>query len=206
MVEMKLAGESDFVFDFEKLGTNVAIQFSGGMESTLLLYLFLKEWHQRNSDKKYCAYTFQRWNRPIEKAKRLIKIISEHNNWDINHEVLDMPIIKECAVEAKLTKSMILERGHDSILAGVQSFPDDESIRPKNIIIYPKDMGIVYAPFRYLQKHHTIDAYHQLNIEYILPHTHSCGSNLDDPCNICYNCRERIWGYEKLGMAPNMGC
>ena len=47
--------------------------------------------------------------------------------------------------------------------------------------------------------------YYDHGIEEILPITRSCGSPNLKPCKICFNCRERIWAYNKSGKPLELG-
>ena len=56
-----------------------------------------------------------------------------------------------------------------------------------------------------IQKDQTIQIYYNHGIEEILPMTHSCGSSELKPCGMCFNCKERIWAYNKLNKSLELG-
>ena len=60
-------------------------------------------------------------------------------------------------------------------------------------------------PFIDIQKDQTIQIYYNHGIEEILPMTHSCGSSELKPCGMCFNCKERIWAYNKLNKSLELG-
>ena len=205
MIDITLSDNSNFVFNINKLGNNIAIQFSGGIESTLLLYLIVTELKKNRLNKNYCAYIFNRYNNPIQKAENLLRNIEKIVNDKIIYEKVNLPTMTNLKLEGLVTRHYMAKKGHDMIVTGIQQPPSDPLIRPNYNIDLKEYIGVLYAPLWNLQKHHTIEIYYKLNIEFLLPYTHSCGSNQEEPCMKCFNCIERIWGYEKLGMVPNMG-
>jgi 7-cyano-7-deazaguanine synthase in queuosine biosynthesis len=56
-----------------------------------------------------------------------------------------------------------------------------------------------------MDKSQTIKQYYDLGIERYLPLTHSCGNDTDEPCKKCFNCVERKWAYDTLGLEVDYG-
>lgn len=57
---------------------------------------------------------------------------------------------------------------------------------------------VVKMPFLHLYKYHIIDLARQFSID--LSKTFSCISRTDIECGMCWQCREKIWGFNQLGL------
>lgn len=195
MINLKL-NSIDFSFDIDMYPKNIALLFSGGVESSLLLYLLTKE--IQNTNHKLSVYVIDRPSNPIDKSKNIFSKISKES---LN--VLKIPKVNYW--QQVPLASLILKSKHDVVLWGINKYPSKQSIRPNHIFNF-QETDKLKLPFKDLEKTQTIDAYYKLGIEHLLPLTHSCGSDKILPCGICFNCRERVWAYNILGIEPVLGC
>ena len=195
MINLKL-NSIDFLFDITQYPKNIALLFSGGVESTLLLYLLDQE--IQNTDYLLSVHVIDRPNKPINKSKNIFSKIS---NGSLN--ILQIPSVNYWQ-QVRVATS-ILKHNHDIILWGINKYPSDQSIRPNHIFNF-QETDKLKLPFKDLEKSQTVEAFYKLGIEHLLPITHSCGSALNTPCGECFNCRERTWAYNKLGLTINLGC
>ena len=62
------------------------------------------------------------------------------------------------------------------------------------------DHDFMEGPFLPLYKYHIIDAAIKLNVP--IQHTHTCCENKWGQCDICWACKERVWGFNQLGIEP----
>jgi 7-cyano-7-deazaguanine synthase in queuosine biosynthesis len=175
----------------------VSLLFSGGVESTLLLYLLMKD------NIKFDTYIIDRFNNPLNKATRVFNYIKKLTNSTGELTTLTFPKLPQHLELINVT--MYLSRNHDIILWGINKYPLDQSIRPNHIFNF-QETDKLKLPFKDLEKSQTVEAFYKLGIEHLLPITHSCGSALNTPCGECFNCRERTWAYNKLGLTTNLGC
>lgn len=183
------------VIDFDYYEGKNAILFSGGVESTLLAYIF-------HNHPNVELFLLDRINNPIPKVKILGQKMKELLDKELHYTLLPISEGPNHLDNGKARK--ILEQNHNYIISGWNQYPEDTNIRPK-ILYKPKYNGKVKYPLAHLQKHQTILAYYELGIDCLLPYTHSCGYAEVQPCGICFNCRERIWAYKKLNMKPDLG-
>lgn len=225
MIELKLGPQDlscDFTFDvmnhrgfLKTPGDKIGLFFSGGLDSTALLYLILSDLKQQDLLGKIPVYCFNVVKR-ISTKKYCIDLVDKlerHFGCKIKH-VLDIP--NDCdqymmnnlgptaAREVKFyDKNMI-------IYAAINRAPDNE-INPyfgKNLpkIDYGKlEVTPAYiAPFLYLHKPQIADIFYKMNCEWLIPYTHSCWNLEEGRCGECFACRERAWGFKMLGKDPTM--
>jgi len=178
---------------------NPALFFSGGVESTLIYYLFATQ-----TVVPLTLYIIDRYNNPIEKANKVFNEINKKlpnaKSILINKDIPKLSTYEQIGYLYNLIKSE-----HDIIVYGGNKYPEDETIRPKlkesyiNFDEIKKDTTI-YAPLIDYDKSEIIKFYYEIGIFDLLPITHSCGSNTNIPCRECFNCKEREWAYKKLNL------
>ena len=195
MINLQL-GSTNFTFDIRQYPKKIALLFSGGVESTLLLYLLNQE--IQNTDHELSVFVLDRPNKPLIKSREMFAKIGKGS---LN--VLHIPEVKYWQQIPFATE--ILKQQYDVVLRGMNKYPSDQSIRPDRLFNF-QESDKLKLPFKDLEKHQTIRAFYKLGIEELLPFTHSCGLHLDVPCGQCFNCRERRWGYNLLGLKVNLGC
>jgi 7-cyano-7-deazaguanine synthase in queuosine biosynthesis len=190
-------------FDITIYPKNIAVLFSGGSDSTLLLYLILLDIEKTKTNHSLSIYILDRYNKPLEYASQIIELISKKFNKKLELIKFKIPKVDQ-KYEVPLSSSM-MESRHEVILWGINKYPRDETIRPMQLFNFQETNKRKF-PFIDLEKDKLIQAFYDLNIQDILRQTHSCGSNLSQPCGECFNCRERTWAYNKLGLEVNLGC
>lgn len=179
--------------------------FSGGSDSALLLYFILKE-IQKYPNKNITSFVIDRPNGPLLHAKRIYDLIQQRFNLtNSNFEVLDIPVI-ESQKQLRYASDLIVEqKGIDIVFWAVNKYPSDESIRPKiNVCKFQETEKIKY-PFANYTKDILIKFFYDYGLTDILFQTHSCGHKTNGYCAECFNCRERAWAYQQLGMSIEYG-
>jgi len=185
----------------------IALLYSGGIDSTWLYYDILRKIDDFD---QLTLVLFNRFNKPLKKAINLYSILK--NMWGDKTstlEILDVPELGHKQTEYVISN---LSARFDRVVWGINKYPTDTSIRPKSILYtvtdhtnalekYPK----LSIPLINTEKDEIIKKFYEHEIEEILPLTHSCGSDTDKPCGICFNCKERIWAYNKIGKTLDMG-
>tara|TARA_B110000503_G_scaffold8850_1_gene12037 strand:+ start:1570 stop:2163 length:594 start_codon:yes stop_codon:yes gene_type:complete len=186
-----LKNNMNFKTDFK----NPALFFSGGVESTLLYYIYAT-----TTELPLTLYLIDRNNNPIKKA---LTVFSKVNKIiDFNHELkIESIPVGLTPVEQIAHLYEKVKYKHDIILYGVNKYPDDTTIRPRTIMNYNtvRNDKYVYAPFLDIDKSEIIKLYYDFKIDYLLTDTQSCGEDMKDPCKNCFNCREREWAFNRLG-------
>ena len=187
-----------------------AILFSGGADSTLLYYLAVKHLASINFTGTLDLLLVDRYNNPVDKALKLYEKIKPLVNDNISN-IKNIKFHDGVQGYQQLVLLMrLLKNQYDVIFWGVNQYPGNSTIRPRNseyVVDFHKYESdtIIKLPFAKYNKVDIIKTYIDLGIEDILNQTHTCGENKPEPCGECFNCRERIWAYEQLGLVPNLG-
>jgi 7-cyano-7-deazaguanine synthase in queuosine biosynthesis len=190
------------MIDLENYPDDIALLFSGGVESTLLLYLISTEIARRYPDKYLTLYLLDRHNKPIEKAHTVINIVFNKTKLPVPLKILSIPKVLQHREISLASKIIGLQ--HAIVVCGFNKYPDDDSIRPKHLVNINEGDKVKF-PFAHVGKNVIIQEFFNLGISDILPFTHSCGLNFDTPCGGCFNCRERIWAYNAIKKPINLG-
>jgi 7-cyano-7-deazaguanine synthase in queuosine biosynthesis len=190
------------MIDLENYPDDIALLFSGGVESTLLLYLISIGIVSHYSNKRLTLYILDRYNRPIDKAHTVVNMVFNKTKLSVPLKLLSIPKISQHQ-EISLA-SKIIGAQHSIVVCGFNKYPDNDSIRPKHLANINEDKKLKF-PFAHLEKNIIIQEFFNLGISDILPFTHSCGLNFDIPCGECFNCRERSWAYTKINKPINLG-
>lgn len=182
-----------------------ALLYSGGVESTLLYFLLLKE-----NNTALNLFIVDRYNNPIPKAISLYNKLKE--SWgDTNStcSVIDTDINLSNTQRIKYAIKEI-SKTHNTIVWGMNAYPDN--IRPKlkeSTMTHPgkvlSNNPKLKMPFIDYTKDIIIKMYYDNNIHHVLEDTHSCGEPVGTPCGSCFNCREREWAYNKLNLPLHRG-
>jgi 7-cyano-7-deazaguanine synthase in queuosine biosynthesis len=187
----------------------IAILYSGGADSTLLYYLVATYLIKQSKDTQLDLLIVDRYNKPLDKAINLYNTVKEKIN-DKTSNLKIITLLENTPGHLQVIKVVEQEQNnYDTIFWGVNQYPDDLTIRPK------KDYTVNFSkfknhpklklPFSDYKKTDIVETFIELGIEDILRSTHSCGRPGAEPCGECFNCRERIWAFNQLGLEPNLG-
>ena len=185
--------------NFSNYPNRIALLFSGGVESTLLYYLLGTE----SASKSLSLYVVDRHNQPLSKAHTVFEMVRSIIN-DNTTELKQLHLIEIANQRQVPFASRMLEQKYEAVVWGINQYPDDTSIRPQHQFDFV-ERGKMKLPLANLQKDAIIKLYYEIGIQHILAHTHSCGSDQDHPCGECFNCRERAWAYQRLGLPVDLG-
>jgi len=187
----------------------IAVLYSGGADSTLLYYLVARSIKQIGSTQTLDLIIVDRFNNPIIKAAKLYETV-RHLVRDYSSSLKIISVPSDTPNHLQVIKTIEqIQDNYDVILWGVNQYPADTSIRPQldytvNFSAY-KDHPKLKLPFADYSKVDIIRTFIELGLEDILHNTHSCGRPEQTPCGLCFNCRERAWAFDQLGLEPNLG-
>jgi 7-cyano-7-deazaguanine synthase in queuosine biosynthesis len=190
------------MIDLENYPDDIALLFSGGVESTLLLYLISMGIVRHYPNKRLILYILDRYNKPIEKAHTVVNMVFNKTKLPAPLKILSIPKVlhhREISLAFK-----IIGLQHAIVICGFNKYPDDDSIKPKHLVEINEGKKVKF-PFAHVGKNVIIQEFFNLGISDILPFTHSCGLNFDIPCGECFNCRERTWAYTKINKPIDLG-
>ena len=182
---------------------HIGLMLSGGMDSTILLFLILKEIQDNKINVGLTAFIV-----PVERLKsteysyRIINFLENYFQIKINVQVIgsgSLPHNLNINVPARI---ILHQKLVDKLYVGVNQNPPVDFGVPQINRRHP-DAAIpetVGFPFVQLYKTHILELYRIFNILELAHMTHSCGSNADCPCEKCFHCFERSWAFNELNL------
>lgn len=191
-------------FEFTVLDTpKIGLFMSGGIDSATLLGMIITDLKTTNRNIPITAYTTFKNTREQDYTPRIIKLISEHYNVTIEH-VNNLPnrqeFLKEGVADPKNMVDVYNQHsGKITIYAANNNqAPETFDIFKHRTLQYTQQPNIC-SPFLNSKKTQIIDIMYQLQLDFLLPYTHSCARWPVGNCNDCYNCEERQWAFDILG-------
>lgn len=174
----------------------IGLYLSGGVESSLLLYLLSVEYFYR--DIKACILikpnrinltavdNVMEWVERRTGKKVIREDIFPNTNWT------PAQVIVKWANHLLHTKTidMLLTGGNDYPIDILDNMPIRQYMGGKNI----------YHPFKGMLKTDIIKIYQEMNAIELLHMTHSCFDDMTTHCGVCVNCRERFWAFKEVGI------
>ncbi len=204
--------------DFDIYKGPIGISFSGGADSSLLLYMLML-----NSSEKIHIFTtvnnLKNRKNSIITSKVIDKCIELTGNINIEHH-LNYVEEQDISNLFSICKKWLINNYIKVIYTGITNTPpieilesfknkidsvDGEQRKPN--IIKPTFSNKFYMPFNNINKQKIADLYnHYKLINNLFPLTRSCEWTTcygePDPgighCNKCWWCEERIWGFNKF--------
>jgi 7-cyano-7-deazaguanine synthase in queuosine biosynthesis len=172
----------------------VHVLFSGGVDSTILLYLLLLE-KQNRGELDIICYGLQMSKHGAQylRCQQILNVLEEKFNTKIPFRTFTQKFILRKFVER------LLSVNNGCVFSGCNKVLD--VLNPTNYI--PGDTPPVRGnpfnefhvrPFIDMDKKQIISYYIQYDIKDLFNLTYSCGFNQQTPCGDCYFCLEREWG------------
>lgn len=186
---------------YDKLG----VYFSGGIDSTALLLLILSELRDTEQLKTYpvTCLTISKKDFATEKSPIVLRAIEEKFNTSLGH-INHLSNYRRDPGTVRLHTTFKYFHNHPNTLffIGNNKMPPEHLVKFENNLEVnygdEKDKILYYSPFLDLHKPQILDIFYKLGHEDILPYTYSCTVQPHIPCNNCYACEERAWGFEML--------
>jgi 7-cyano-7-deazaguanine synthase in queuosine biosynthesis len=197
--------EREFIFTIPETD-NIGIFMSGGLDSSAMLSLILKELAETDRLKtvSLTAFTLEKPTGEPVYATRILKKFEDHFQVNISH-VNNIPNTEEAIRLGRMDIDVILETCRNF---NGRMYLSGNNMPPSDIKIFKGSLGFTYKqtllfqqPFLNLLKPHMTDILYKLGTDFIIPYTHSCARQFKGKCNSCYSCEERSWGFEELGLA-----
>lgn len=191
-------------FKFTVLNTpKIGLFMSGGIDSATLLGMIVTELTSTNRNIPITAYTTYKDTREQDYTPRIIKLISEHYDIQIEH-INNLPNKPEYIKEGIADPQNMFDvynqhNGNISIYAANNNqAPETFDIFKHRTLQYTQQLNII-SPFLNSKKTQILDIMYQLKLDFLLPYTHSCARWPVGNCKDCYNCEERQWAFDVLG-------
>ena len=174
--------------DYDK----IAVSFSGGMDSTLMLYLLLKEKELRGLSTEIHCFTATQVGTKIHSQNVLA--LPEFAGKVVHHTDCDNPISES----VKPMTLKLLDEGWQVFAASNATPLEDIGGRYPPRPAKNSEVKNLHLPFVFLFKYHIVDSYFRLGIDHIIETTHTCTEWIHGECGECFACREKFWGFEKI--------
>ena len=177
--------------------TRIGVLFSGGVESTLVLYeamirhdnIFTLS--EAGGDRPYFTSTM------IDKLEKLTrKKVKKQILMDFEFEIIDnRQVSKEDLRE--VYKRYLVKNNIDIVYTGTNKFYEEvPAWRPKR-----KDLrsDTVKMPYFDMYKHEVMKKYYEYGIQHLIKYCISCTHHKKDfVCGECYDCKERKYAETRL--------
>lgn len=191
---------------YKKLG----VLFSGGLDSTIVVCLLLNELKNRNQldSIDITCFTVCKTSGSTYYANRMIDQLEKTYSKKLDHvSNLDNPAINITPTPLYLDTLLNLRNQYNDVLffTGLMSYPnktEKKFVYTESMSNLPNDLlttNRVVQPLRHLYKYHVVDLYYKLNVEHLIPYTHTCTKQSIGTCDMCTGCEERNWAFEVLG-------
>lgn len=172
----------------------IGIMFSGGVDSTLLLYLLCKQGAEKNCT--IVPFTIPRLTGALDYAYTII----DYFDYMLDIKLDETNIVgkqydpHETFVGYGIAEAMNYEL--DYIYVGSTKNPDIEIEGSPNRFKY--SYYKVKQPFFDLTKYDIVKMYHDLGIQDLLRLTHSCSVQRINECGQCFFCKEKQWAISSI--------
>jgi hypothetical protein len=177
------------------------ILLSGGLDSAVLLYLMLLECKNKQITPYIQPFTIEKSDRSYEFVPKILDYFNDMFGISLPPTI---PVGDSILHHTQQTRSAYFDiiESHpeiDVIYMGTNAIPPEPLVGLAPVRVDTSNVENLKVPFFDLYKTHIIEMVYAYNIEPLLNITHSCTEQALTPCNMCWQCNERIWAFRKLG-------
>jgi len=170
----------------------VGILLSGGMDSSLLLYLL-----SINTKKTIQPFTIPKHDGAKNYVQPVIDWISKETTTDIkNPIIIGDPDIHHSLIVGDALNRIFRHNLIDHLFMGCNDYP--QKILPGGPIRKFLNNDRITSPFYSFWKTDILELYVKHNLWELLNLTHTCTEQSVGRCNLCWQCRERKWAFDEL--------
>lgn len=195
------------MFDLPK-NKKIYVSFSGGADSSLLLY----ELSKHHNDRKIVPLIFDTGQEPAyrkqEKCKKILDVITKENNYNFE----EVHLIKAEGDSPRPVDfyKFLENREEGHVMLGITKNPnvrlgdheqiDEQRSKEGNYVCVNGDvLDLSETPYSKLTKRDIALKYYEYGIHNkLFPLTFSCIVNTDVHCGKCWWCQERLWGFGRI--------
>lgn len=180
----------------------IGIMLSGGLDSSVLLASMLHVAKVTGKTLDIQPFTVLKTEGGYQYVTKILPYLRKY----YDHEIKDTLIVGDGTLHhTEINKSAYREIFAkdlcDIVYIGTnqtpgETFPGLEPIRVKQI-----DHPRIKAPLLHGKKNHTVDLAIQIEQQKLFEMTHSCTEKPYSSCNRCWQCHERAWGFQQLGLS-----
>lgn len=181
----------------------IGILISGGLDSAVMTALILMARQVECPSLQVVALNVKRGFGTESFSKAMVEKMEEHFSIHLPLIHLDIPegIDDHHSVYAAAAKLMDKRVVKKVFTADTQNPPIDNPFAPNRNKIEDQNKFPRWGlPFIHLDKSHTVALMKQLNLNFIEEMSHTCFATDSLRCNACFQCEERAWAYQVLGL------
>ena len=174
---------------------------SGGFDSALMLHLYCLEAKQRGHSSLHCI-TIDRGSAAVEFAQSICEWAETKHGIKINHMIVSIPQGLHHSRHISYPAEQLFRFGFRTLIsADTQNppikLPGSEPVR------IPPDANYQgwHFPFGAVNKSETVKLANVMGVlEEIALLSHSCTETTGERCGACWQCNERKWAFNELGL------
>jgi len=183
--------------------SHIGVMLSGGMDSSLMLFLILKEMLNLEKTVTLTVFNVPRHNSKTQ-SRKIVNFLEKEFNTSINlthigdvtlphNKIINVPV-------GYILDNKLVERVYSGINQNPPfEFPNVTAPKRKSPdLVIPDNLSF---PFIRLYKTHILEIYKKFNILRLADLTQSCEGHINNiRCNTCFHCYERAWAYKELNL------
>jgi hypothetical protein len=180
----------------------VAIAAGGGLDSTLLLWLYANLPAPKGCE-LVVATTMHGPGAEVFGAG-IVNKINELTGRNLQHLILPVAATTHHSKQISFPTSIAMRRGLFECVIGADTTNPPVTlpgIAPVRVPIEDQDLWHNFKlPFLHLDKSHTVQLAHDLGLDWLPKMTHTCTETADIRCGQCWQCSERAWAFKLLDL------
>lgn len=183
---------------------SIGIFHSGGLDSTILLYLVTKYFSEYDT-------TIFTINKTVgDNEKNSNRVLEQMGLTNLNHKIINInSSLPNNKILPTIISDILISNLVDFAFSAGNAVPAEGTISstfkgPIRILKNPAPHKIC-IPFLNILKYHVLDLYYKYGVEYLIPFTHSCTELTTGYCGECWFCNERKWAFKQLNKDVIMG-
>lgn len=179
-----------------KSSPNIGLFLSGGFDSTTLAYTVLDIISKNNYESKIVYYTVPRYDDSELHSNRIVRWLNSRYSINTNIKIVGDPDLHHSQQVISGIKECLKEDSTVTLFLGDTKNPDDLPNGPIRIV---SKYDYIYQPFIEYDKTITLQIANHFNIiNDVSLISHTCTESKKIRCNKCWQCKERIWAFNKL--------
>lgn len=172
--------------------SRIGIMLSGGMDSALLLYLLADTFSN-----EITPFTVPKTDGAALYVNGIIEWVNNKTNREIpNSKFIGDPNLYHGAIINNAIKE--INKEYDFLYFAGNSYPED--VLPNGPKRVRRKDPRHFQPFFDCYKNEIVKAYVDFDIMDLIPLTHTCTEQAEGRCNVCWQCKERIWAFNEINI------
>ena len=185
---------------------NVGILLSGGLDSLLLLSLLCEHFDRQ----RYVLFTIDKPDGSARWTEKILDYISDRYPTNEYYQQLiqggNEDEVQELGITGKVGFTDILNNYYSNLSVLYSGNTENPPIELNHNTAEPDRSAALKAqekwekfimPFAHLNKSHTVELAHRYMFNHVFTMSHSCTERPRGKCGVCWQCRERQWGFEQ---------